>query len=233
MAHTFQFVSSTLSLTLSGASRVARASLAGVAFAAIGCVSSAALAAGPAPSAKKADTAKGGEIVTKVCAACHNVDGNSAGAPNPKLAGQHPEYIAKQLNDYKSKKRENAVMLGFSAALSEDDIRNVSAYFAEQKPKEGAAKTVAGKDLGKQIYRGGIAEKGVPACAGCHGAIGAGMPSQYPRLAGQHADYTVEELKDFSLGKRANDQNKMMRSIAAKMNEAEMKAVADYIAGLK
>jgi cytochrome c553 len=124
-------------------------------------------------------------------------------------------------------------MLGFSSQLSEDDIRNVSAYFAGQVPKGSFAKTEAGKTLGLQIFRGGLAEKGIPACAGCHGAVGAGIPAQYPRLAGQHADYTLEELKDFSLGKRANDQNKMMRSIAAKMNEAEMKAVADYIAGLK
>jgi cytochrome c553 len=205
-------------------------SLLRVAAAALFAVSASAFAQAPA---KKADAAKGSDIASKVCAACHMSDGNSAGAPNPKLAGQHPEYLAKQLREYKSKKRDNAVMLGFSAALSEQDILDVSAHFAAQKPKGSFAKTEGGKELGMRIYRGGIAEKGVPACAGCHGAVGAGMPAQYPRLAGQHADYTLEELKDFAEGKRANDQNKMMRSVASKMNEAEMKAVADYIAGLK
>ena len=182
---------------------------------------------------KKADAAKGATIAGQVCVACHMADGNSAGAPNPKLAGQHAEYITKQLIEYKSKKRDNAVMLGFASQLSEDDMRNVAAHFAAQTSKPNSAKSPASRALGEKIYRGGLAEKGVPACAGCHGANGNGIPAQYPRLAGQHADYTLEELKNFAGGKRANDTNAMMRSIAVKMNEKEMAAVADYIAGLR
>ena len=182
---------------------------------------------------KKADAAKGATIAGQVCVACHMADGNSAGAPNPKLAGQHAEYITKQLMEYKSKKRNNAVMLGFASQLSEDDMRNVAAHFAAQTPKPNSAKSPASRALGEKIYRGGLAEKGVPACAGCHGANGSGIPAQYPRLAGQHADYTLEELKNFATGKRANDANSMMRATAVKMNDKEMAAVADYIAGLR
>jgi cytochrome c553 len=181
----------------------------------------------------KPDAAKGQTIAANVCAACHMADGNSAGAPNPKLAGQHADYLVKQLREYKSKKRDNAVMAGMATPLSEADMQNVAAYFATQKSKPNFGKTPATRDLGQKIYRAGIAEKGVPACAGCHGASGAGMPAQYPRLAGQHAAYTLEELKDFAEGKRANDANSMMRTVAAKMNEKEMSAVAEYIAGMR
>ncbi len=188
---------------------------------------------GAVAQTKKADAAKGATIAGQVCLACHMADGNSAGAPNPKLAGQHEQYLTKQLLEYKSKKRDNAVMLGFASQLSEDDIRNVAAHYSAQISKPNSAKSPATKALGEKIYRGGLAEKGIPACAGCHGANGNGIPAQYPRLAGQHADYTLEELKDFAAGKRANDANSMMRVIAVKMNEKEMAAVADYIAGLR
>ena len=181
----------------------------------------------------KPDVTKGQAIAANVCAACHMADGNSAGAPNPKLAGQHADYIVKQLREYKSKKRDNAIMLGMSTPLSDADMQNVAAYFSTQKSKPNFGKTPDTQALGQKIYRGGIAEKGVPACAGCHGANGAGMPAQYPRLAGQHAAYTLEELKEFAEGKRANDANSMMRGVAGKMNEKEMTAVAEYIAGLR
>jgi cytochrome c553 len=200
-----------------------------------------AAAAAPAPAAPapakagaKADTAAGGKIATQVCAACHNADGNSTIAVNPKLAGQHPEYLSRQLAAFKENKdRKNAVMLGFATALSADDMRNVSAYFAEQKPKDGTARNPAAAKLGEKIYRGGIAEKGIAACAGCHGPAGAGVPSQYPRLGGQFADYTKAQLAAFRSGERKNDPLGPMRGVAAKMSDKEIEAVADYIAGMK
>ena len=151
---------------------------------------------------------------------------------NPKLAQQHPEYIAKQLANFKSGERKNAVMSGMAASLSPEDMANVAAYFGSQKAKVGSAKTNAAGSLGEKIYRGGIASVGVPACASCHGAAGAGIPVQFPRLSGQHADYVVTQLKAFYSGERANDNAKVMRMIAAKMSDAEMAAVADYIQGL-
>lgn len=174
----------------------------------------------------------GEKIVTGVCAACHGVDGNSVITTNPKLAQQHPEYIAKQLANFKSGERKNPVMSGMAASLSAEDMANVAAYFGAQKAKVGSAKTNAAGSLGEKIYRGGIASVGVPACASCHGATGAGIPVQFPRLSGQHADYVVAQLKAFYSGERANDNAKVMRMIAAKMSDADMAAVADYIQGL-
>ncbi|MBL8385873.1 MAG: cytochrome c4 [Burkholderiales bacterium] len=182
----------------------------------------------------KADAARGAQVAGQVCAACHNADGNSPTAANPKLAGQHPEYLAKQLADFKANKaRKNAVMLGFAGALSADDMRNLAAHYAAQKPKEGAARNAQAAKLGEKIYRAGIAEKGVAACAGCHGPAGAGIPAQYPRISGQWAEYTKAQLVSFRSGERANDPAGMMRGVAARMSDAEMDAVADYIAGLK
>jgi cytochrome c553 len=178
------------------------------------------------------NAAAGEKIVTGVCAACHGIDGNSVITANPKLAQQHPEYIAKQLANFKAGDRKNAVMSGMAAILSPEDMANVAAYFGAQKAKVGSAKTNAAGSLGEKIYRGGIARVGVPACASCHGATGAGMPVQFPRLSGQHADYVVTQLKAFYTGERANDNAKVMRMIAAKMSDAEMAAVADYIQGL-
>ncbi|MDG1074954.1 MAG: c-type cytochrome [Methylophilaceae bacterium] len=171
------------------------------------------------------------QIVQTVCAACHGVDGNSAIPLNPKLAGQHPEYLAKQLYDFKAGRRANAVMAGMVANLSDQEMQDLATYFAGKTPKLGQAKTNGKGSLGEKIYRGGIAATNVPACAACHGANGEGMPKRYPRLSGQHADYTAQQLKIFRTGERANAP--MMQVISAKMTDAEMQAVADYIEGLR
>ncbi len=191
------------------------------------------MSVGLASVAQAAGNASAGEkVVTGVCAACHGIDGNSVITTNPKLAQQHPEYIAKQLANFKSGERKNAVMSGMAASLSPEDMANVAAYFGSQKAKVGSAKTNAAGSLGEKIYRGGIASVGVPACASCHGATGAGIPVQFPRLSGQHADYVVTQLKAFYSGERANDNAKVMRMLAAKLSDADMAAVADYIQGL-
>ncbi|HSI37698.1 MAG TPA: c-type cytochrome [Methylotenera sp.] len=171
------------------------------------------------------------QIVNTVCAACHTPDGNSVITLNPKLAGQHPEYLEKQLTEFKSGKRANAVMSGMASMLSEEDMKNVAAYFSAQKLTSGQAKSNGAGSLGEKIYRGGIAATNVPACAACHGPTGAGLPKQFPRLGGQHADYTLAQLKTFRTGERANAP--MMMVIATKMTDAEMAAVADYIQGLR
>ncbi len=194
--------------------------------------------AGNAVEGAKVDAAKGQEIVSKVCVACHGADGNSPSPVNPKLAGQIPEYLEKQLLNFKpgangKAERANPVMAGFAAMLSADDVRNVAAYFGSQKSKPGAAKNKDTIQLGQKIWRGGDVARGIPACASCHGASGGGVPGQYPRLAGQHAEYTEAQLRSFRAGERANDAAKMMRTIAGKMSDAEIKAVADYAAGLK
>lgn len=190
-----------------------------------------ALAATPAAAPAKPDLAKGETTSTQVCVACHAVDGSRGSPANPILAGQHPEYLAKQLQEFKSGKRNNAVMKGFATALSDDDIRNVSAFYASKSAKPGFAKNKDGVKLGEKIYRGGIADKAVAACAGCHSPNGAGIPSQYPRVGGQHADYTEAQLVAFRSGARGNSAP--MTIIAARMSDAEIKAVSDYLAGLR
>jgi cytochrome c553 len=191
-----------------------------------------------AEPAAKADSAKGQSIANGVCAACHGADGNSPTPANPKLAGQVPEYLQKQLANFKPAagkraERENPIMGGMVAALSAEDIRDVAAYYSAQRARPGAAKTQDALALGRKIWRGGDVTKGLPACAACHGATGAGLPAQYPRLAGQHAEYTDAQLKAFRSGERRNDANKMMQAIAGRMNDSEIRAVADYIAGLR
>ncbi|MGQ0442845.1 MAG: c-type cytochrome [Methylophilaceae bacterium] len=171
------------------------------------------------------------QMAQNVCAACHGVDGNSAIALNPKLAGQHPEYLLKQLANFKEGKRANAVMSGMVANLSADDMKNFAYYYANQKQTLGKAKSNGSGSLGEKIYRGGIAATQVPACAACHGANGAGIPKQFPRVSGQHADYAYQQLKTFRTAERANAP--MMMVIAAKMTDAEMQAVADYMQGLR
>ncbi len=188
-----------------------------------------ALAADP-PAAAKADAAKGGALYGAVCTSCHGADGNSGAPIYPKLAQQHPEYIAKQLVEYKSGKRANAIMSGMAAALSEEDARNIGAFLASKAAKPGFAKDKDLATLGEKIYRGGIADRQIPACAGCHSPTGAGIPSQYPRLAGQHAEYTTSQLTQFRDGVRLNSLQ--MGQVAAKLNDKEIKALADYIAGL-
>ena len=184
-----------------------------------------------AEPAAKADSAD--QIVSKVCSACHASDGNSATPANPILAGQHAEYIAKQLANFKSGERKNPVMLGMSATLSPDDMKKLGEYFQQQKAKPRTAKDPELVKVGQQIYRGGVMAKGIAACTSCHGPSGAGIPAQYPRIAGQHAEYTTSQLVSFRSGERANDPNKMMRAVAAKLSDAEIKAVAEYIAGLR
>lgn len=186
----------------------------------------------------KPDAAKGQQIVGKACVACHGADGNSPSPLNPKLAGQIPEYTEKQLANFKpgangKAERANPVMGGFAATLSAEDVRNVAAYFGSQQSKGGAARNKDTLLQGQKLWRGGDVAKGLPACASCHGVSGAGVPIQYPRLAGQHAEYIEAQLRAFRNGERANDAAKMMRTIAAKMSDAEIKAVSDYAAGLK
>lgn len=179
----------------------------------------------------KPDLAKGAASYAQVCVACHAADGNSTIAENPKLAQQHPEYLVKQLKEFKEGKRENAVMLGFASMLSDEDMRNIAFWLATQKATPGFATNKDTVRLGERIYRGGIADRQIAACAGCHSPNGAGIPAQYPRLAGQHATYTEAQLKAFRDGARHN--NAQMTGVAAKMNDREIKAVADYIAGLR
>ena len=188
-------------------------------------------AATPAAPAAKPDLAKGEATYTAACAACHGADGNSASPAYPKLAQQHPEYLVKQLQEYKSGKRANAIMSGMAAGLSDADMKNVAAWLASKSAKPNFAKEKDLVALGERIYRGGIADRQIAACAGCHTPTGAGIPSQYPRLSGQHADYAVAQLTAFRDGVRKN--NTQMTGVAAKLNDREIKAVSDYIAGLR
>lgn len=186
----------------------------------------------------KPDLAKAQQTASQVCAACHAADGNSTLSPNPALAGQHAEYTFKQLSNFKSQggkpaERQNAVMAGMAAGLSEDDMRGLAAYFEMQKPRPRAARDAQLVKLGQAIYRGGNLSKGVAACTACHGPNGAGAPAQYPRLAGQLADYTAAQLKAFRSGERANDPNRAMRAIAEKLSDREIAALSEYISGLR
>jgi cytochrome c553 len=185
-----------------------------------------------------ADLAKAQQTATRVCAACHGADGNSTLAPNPALAGQHAEYTLKQLTNFRPRdgkpaERPNAVMAGMVATLSVDDVRDLAAYFETQKPAPRMARDAELVKLGQAIYRGGILSKNVAACSACHGPNGSGMPSQFPRLAGQIADYTAAQLRAFRSGERANDPNRMMRAVADKLSDREITAVAEYISGLR
>jgi cytochrome c553 len=184
-----------------------------------------------APAAAKPDTAAGGTKFGGTCAACHGTDGNSGVPANPKLAQQHPEYIIKQLTEFKAGKRVSPIMQPMAAGLSDADIRNIAYWAGSQKVKPGFAKDKELVSLGERIYRGGIADRQVPACAGCHSPTGAGIPAQYPRIGGQHADYTAAQLTAFRDGVRKNSVP--MAQVAAKLNDREIKAVADYVAGLR
>ncbi|RXZ44420.1 c-type cytochrome [Crenobacter cavernae] len=187
-----------------------------------------ALAAAPV---YKGDPAKGKLIVDQVCAACHGADGNSAASANPTLAGQHQKYLYEQLKAFKAGTRKNPIMMGMASPLSDDDMWNVSAYFSQQKvkPREAADKTQM--PLGKKMYTGGNFGTKVPACMACHGPAGAGMPDKFPRLGAQHAAYIVKQLNDFKAG--TDRQNQTMADIASRMSDAEMKAVAEYVSGLR
>lgn len=186
----------------------------------------------------KGNAARGQAVASTVCAACHGPDGNSPLAANPKLAGQHPEYLLKQMTNFKAAdgkqpERANAIMNGMIAAYDEGQMRDLAAYFATQTQTGETAKNRDTVELGQKLFRGGDQAKGLPACAGCHGPTGAGIPAQYPRIGGQFAEYLEAQLKSFRDGGRANDPNRMMRMVALKMTDAEIKAVADYIAGLR
>jgi len=163
------------------------------------------------------------------CITCHGPKGQSAVSAWPKLSAQHAAYTAKQLKSFKEGVRANAIMMGMAAALTDQDMQNIAAYLAQQQPSQGVAENKETIELGKSIYRGGIAAKGVPACAGCHSPNGAGIPAQYPRQAGQWAEYSNSQLMSFREGTRKNIQ---MNMIATKLSDQEMKAVSDYMAGL-
>jgi cytochrome c553 len=185
-------------------------------------------------TAPKADPTKGQAIASAVCVACHNADGNSTITTNPKLAGQNATYLYKQLKSFKSidgkpAERPNPIMMGMASTLSDEDMHNVAAWFAAQTMKPGTAKNPDTIELGKKLYRGGDMSKGLAACAGCHGPTGSGIPVQYPRIGGQHADYIEAQLHNFQSGARVNAA---MKLVAIKMTDAEIKAIADYIAGL-
>ncbi|MDE2080200.1 MAG: cytochrome c4 [Burkholderiales bacterium] len=196
---------------------------------ALACLAGTALAA-DAPAPFKPDPAKGQQLATS-CGACHTQDGSRGAATYPILQGQHRDYLVKQLTEFKEGKRKNAIMNGMAAALSNEDMQNIAAFYAGLKAKPGYATDKATVALGQQIYRGGIAERHVPACAGCHSPDGAGIPAQYPRLGGQHEEYLNAQLTAFGSG--ARDNNPVMMTIAGRLKPDEMKAVADYIQGLR
>lgn len=192
-------------------------------------------AAKPVPY--QGDAAKGQPLASAVCGACHGPDGNSLTSANPKLAGQHAQYLFKQMKDYKANaegksERVNPIMNGMIAPYTEEQMKDFAAYFAAQKQTGGEMKDREALALGQKLWRAGDASKGLPACAACHGPAGAGLPAQYPRVAGQFSEYTEAQLKAFRVSERANDPNRMMQMVAIKMTDAEIKAVADYIAGL-
>jgi cytochrome c553 len=189
------------------------------------------VSAAAAPSAAaKPDLARGQQLATTVCAACHGATGISAAPANPHLAGQGAEYIASQLAAFKSKARPSPIMEGMAAGLSPEDMIAVGAYYQSQKPVEGLARDKALAERGQKIWRAGIKAIGVPACAGCHGAAGSGIPAQYPRLAGQYAELSLGWLKAYATGSRPNP---VMGPVAAKLSENDMKALSEYIAGLR
>jgi len=181
-------------------------------------------------AAPKADLERGKQIATTVCAACHGADGVSTAPANPHLAGQHAEYVAAQLAAFKSGARPSPIMAGMAAGLSPEDMANLGAYYQSQKPVTAMARDKALVARGQQVWRGGVKSTGVPACAGCHGAAGHGIPAQYPRLAGQHADLTFGWLRAYATGTR---QHPVMSAVAVKLSDADMKAVSEYAAGLR
>ena len=185
------------------------------------------------------DMARGRKIATEVCAACHGADGNSPTAVNPNIAGQHADYITRQLEHFKSGVRANAIMQGMAAPLSADDMRAVGVYYSRQKPKGLAAKDIDLVKAGQSLWRGGDAASGVPACSACHSPTGAGIPKNYPRVAGQYPEYTLAQLKAFRSGERGMDKDgkdvngRIMHGVAKAMTDFQMKAVAEYAAGLR
>jgi cytochrome c553 len=199
------------------------AGLMALVYSSIGC------AAEPAHAAKP-DLERGKQIATTVCVACHGSDGNSPTPVNPILAGQHGGYIALQLSSFKSGARPSPIMQGMAAGLSPEDMRNLGAYFEAQKPAQHLARDKATVARAQQLWRTGVKSLGLPACASCHGASGHGIPAQYPRLAGQHPELTLGWLKAYAAGTRPHP---VMAAVASKLTEGDMKALADYTAGLR
>jgi cytochrome c553 len=184
---------------------------------------------GAAGMVQAAGSVNDGKAKSAVCTACHNADGNSSIAIYPKIAGQHASYTAKQLADFKSGARPNAIMLGMTAGLTEQDMADLAAYFASHKTTVGSASGDVA-EAGRAIYLGGVKEKGLAACMACHGPSGKGNPGAlFPSLSGQHPAYTVATLKEYRAGTR---KNVMMNDIAAKMSDSEIDAVAEYIHAL-
>jgi len=216
---------------------MALAAVAGALFATV------AIAQAPAPTpaapVKGPDLAKAQSIVKDLCSACHGQDGNSATPVNPNLAGQPAEYITQQLEHFKSGIRVNPVMQGMAAPLAPEDMKALGVYFSQQKPKGLAAKDPALVTAGQKLFRGGDASAGIPACAACHAPNGAGVPKNYPRLAGQYADYTYTQLKSFKGGERGADKEgkdvrgRTMATISARMSDDQMRALAEYTSGLR
>jgi cytochrome c553 len=181
-------------------------------------------------AAQKPDLERGKQLATTVCAACHGVDGRSVAPTNPHLAGQHGDYIALQLAAFKSGARPSPIMQGMAAGLTPEDMRSVGAYFEAQKPVEAFAHDPALALRGQQVWRGGIKGINLPACAGCHGPAGHGNPAQNPRLAGQWPELSFGWLKAFANGERPHP---VMGPVAAKLSEKDMKALAEFISGLR
>lgn len=183
-----------------------------------------------APS--KADImARGQQIVSGVCVACHGLSGMSPVSANPNLAGMPVQYIAKQLEHFKSGARKNVIMQGMTANLSPADMNALGEYYFAQKPAVNAvARNKALAERGQKIYRAGIAEAKVPACAGCHGGAGAGIPAIYPRVAGQWPEYSYQQLKSYASGER---QHPIMNAISRRLGDSDMQAVAEYLAGMR
>ncbi len=194
-------------------------------------------AAAAEEKAAKPDPAKAAQIAATVCVACHGPDGNSPIPQNPNLAGQVPQYITKQLANFKNADkpsgRKNAIMQGMVATLTDEDMKSLGTFYAAQAPKPGTASDKALAALGEKLWRGGDAARGIPACSGCHSPNGAGIPAQYPRLAGQYAEYLAAQLKAFRAGERQNDPNRMMQMVAVKMSDQDIAAVAQYSQGLR
>jgi cytochrome c553 len=191
---------------------------------------------GASAAAPAGNAAKGRQMAEEVCGACHGLDGNSSIPSNPKLAGQHAEYLVKQLTDLARAPsdpagRQNPVMSGFAGMLTPEDRLNVAAWFSSQTASPGVARAKEDLDFGQKLYRTGIVEKAVPACAGCHGPAGAGIPTLFPRVGGQQGDYVEAQLRAFRDGSRRN--NPTMREIAFRLSDPEIKALSDYMSGLR
>jgi cytochrome c553 len=189
--------------------------------------------AAASPAALAEGDAAAGQTKSAVCAACHGVDGNSVNPEWPSLAGQHPGYIVHSIESYKAGRRENVLMSPQAMALSEQDVADLAAYFSGQAPRGGEADP-AHTGRGERIYRGGDPERGIAACIACHGPDGRGNPAAgYPVVAGQHATYAASQLRLYASGERRSDPNQMMRSIARRMTEEDIRAVSSYIQGLR